>query len=92
MLHLTILDDFAGEVLPDVDVLGTFPSTDDIVTPLDARGAVLVSSARYESAAPERVHEGSLAWQHACSSKTFEITELRAWNKLAWLASGAALA
>ena len=40
--HLTILNDFVGEVLPDVDVLGTFPSADDVVTPLDARGVVLV--------------------------------------------------
>ncbi len=40
--HLTILDDFVGEVLPDVYVLGTFPSAKHIVTPLDARGVVLV--------------------------------------------------
>ena len=35
-----------GEVLPDVDVLGAFPSADDVVTPLDAsaRGIVLVPS------------------------------------------------
>ena len=31
-----------GEVLPDIYVLGTFPSADDVVTPLDARGVVLV--------------------------------------------------
>ncbi len=41
-LHLTILNDFVGEVFPDVDVLGTFPSANDVVTPLDARGVVLV--------------------------------------------------
>ena len=40
--HLTILNDFVGEVLPDVDVLGTFPSSNDVVTPFDARGVVLV--------------------------------------------------
>ena len=31
-----------GEVLPDVDVLGTFPPADEVVTPLDARGVVLI--------------------------------------------------
>ena len=46
--HLTILDDLVGEVLPDVDVLqvGTFSSADDVVTPLDARGVVLVYRGR----------------------------------------------
>ena len=34
------------EVLPDVDVLGTFPSADDVVTPLDTRGVVLVNRSR----------------------------------------------
>ena len=29
--HLTILDDLVGEVLPDVDVLGTFPAADDVL-------------------------------------------------------------
>ena len=41
-LHLAILDYFAGEVLSDVDVLGALASTDDVVTPLDARSVVLV--------------------------------------------------
>ena len=40
--HLTVLDDLVGEVLPDDYVLGTFPAADDVVTPLDARGVVLV--------------------------------------------------
>ena len=44
--HLTILNDFVGEVLPDIDVLGTFPSADDVVTPLHARGVVLVYRSR----------------------------------------------
>ena len=35
-----------GEVLPDVDVLGTFPSADAIVTPLNARGVVLIYRGR----------------------------------------------
>jgi hypothetical protein len=30
------------KVLPDVDVLGTFSSADDVVTPHYARGVVLV--------------------------------------------------
>jgi hypothetical protein len=34
--HLAHLDDFVGEVLPDVNVLGSLTSTDDVVTPLDA--------------------------------------------------------
>ncbi len=40
----------------------------------------------------EGVSEGSLTWHHACSSKTFGIIELRAWNNLAWFASDVALA
>ena len=39
--HLTILDDFVGEVLLSVDVFGAFPS------PLDARGAVFVYQGRF---------------------------------------------
>ncbi len=31
-----------GEVPPDVNVLGAFPPTDDVVSPLDARRAVLI--------------------------------------------------
>ena len=42
--HLTILDDLVGEVLPDVNVLGTFPAADDVVTPLDARRVVFVET------------------------------------------------
>ena len=45
-LHLAILDHFAGEVLSDVDVLGALASTDDAVTPLDARSVVLVHRSR----------------------------------------------
>ncbi len=41
--HLAILNNFVGEVLPDVDVLGSLPSTDDVVTPLDARRVVFVN-------------------------------------------------
>ncbi len=37
-----------GEVLPDVNVLGSFPTRDDVVAPFDARGlgVVLVDRAR----------------------------------------------
>ncbi len=34
--HLTILDDFLGKALPDVYVLSTFLSPEDVVTTLDA--------------------------------------------------------
>ena len=44
--HLTVLDDFVDEVLPEIDVLGTFPSADDAVTPRDARCVVLVYRGR----------------------------------------------
>ncbi len=40
--HLAILDELVGEVLPDVNVLGALPSTDDVDFPLDARLVVLV--------------------------------------------------
>ncbi len=30
--HLVILDDLVSEVLPDSDVLGSLPSTNDVVT------------------------------------------------------------
>ncbi len=33
--HLAILNDLVGEALPDVDVLGSLPSADDVVTPHD---------------------------------------------------------
>ncbi len=44
--HLAILDHFVRKVFPDVDVLGTLPSADDVVPPLDARGVVLVHRSR----------------------------------------------
>ena len=40
--HLLPLDHFMGEVLADVDVLGTLASADHVVSPLDARRVVLV--------------------------------------------------
>ena len=35
-----------GEVLPDVDVLGSFTSADNAVAPFDARSVVLVYRGR----------------------------------------------
>ncbi len=40
--HLAILNNFVGKVLLDVYVLGSLPSADDVVTPLDARSVVFV--------------------------------------------------
>ena len=39
--HLAILDDLVGGVLRDIHLLGTPPSADDAVAPLDAHGVVL---------------------------------------------------
>ena len=39
---ISILNDLVGEVLPDVDVLGSLPSADDVVTALDARCVVFL--------------------------------------------------
>ncbi len=59
-----------GEVLPDVDVLGTFPSADDVVTPLDACGVVLVYRSRPLLRGPETVQKipeiQDLAASHRC--------------------------
>ncbi len=48
--HRTILDDLVGELLPDVDLLGSFASADDVVASFDARGVVLVSRGELFSA------------------------------------------
>ena len=39
---LAILNNLVSEVLPDVDVLGSLPSADDVVSPLDALRVVFV--------------------------------------------------
>ena len=39
---VAVLDSLMREVLPDVDVFGALPSSDDVVRPLDAGGVVLV--------------------------------------------------
>ena len=40
--HFNILDDFVGEVLPDVNVLGSLTAADDVVDPFNTRRFVLV--------------------------------------------------
>ncbi len=40
--HLTILNSLVGEVPLDVDVLGSLPSANEVVTPLNARRVVFV--------------------------------------------------
>ncbi len=55
--HLAILNNFVGEVLPDVDVLGSLPSADDVVTPLDARRVVFVDRRGRRLGEPRTVEE-----------------------------------
>ncbi len=43
---MSILNYFVGEVLPDVNVLGLFPTPDDVAAPFDARGVVVVDRCR----------------------------------------------
>jgi hypothetical protein len=40
--HLAILNDLVGKVLPDVDLLGSLPFTNEVVTPLDAHHDVFI--------------------------------------------------
>ena len=40
--HLAILNDLESEVLPDVNVLGSLPSANDVVAQLNARHVVFV--------------------------------------------------
>jgi hypothetical protein len=42
----SILDHLISEVLPDVNVLCTLSTTNDVLSPLDARGVVLVHRSR----------------------------------------------
>ena len=59
-LHLAILDDFVGEVPPDVDVLGSLTAADDIVAPFNTRRVVLVDRDRLslpESESAQKVSE-----------------------------------
>ncbi len=45
-LDMTILDHIMSEVLPDVNVLHTLSTTNDVVSPLDAHSVVLVHQSR----------------------------------------------
>ena len=40
--QVSILDRFMGKVLPDVDVLGTFSASDNVVAPLNTSVIVLI--------------------------------------------------
>ena len=44
--HLAVLDHLVGEVLPDVDVLGSLTAADDVVAPFNTRRVVLVDRSR----------------------------------------------
>ena len=39
--HLAVLNDLVGEVLPNVDMLGSLTAADDVVAPFNARRVVL---------------------------------------------------
>ena len=58
--HLAILDDLVGEVLPDVDVLGSLTAADEIFAPFNTRRVVLVDRGRFplpESKSAQKVPE-----------------------------------
>ena len=58
--HLAVLDDLVGEVLPDVDVLGSLTAADDVVAPFNTRRVVLVDRGRLplpESESAQKVSE-----------------------------------
>ncbi len=44
---MTVLNHFVSEVLADVDVLGTFSSTNNMVSPFDACYVVFIDQKRY---------------------------------------------
>ena len=44
--HLAVLDHLVGEVLPNVDVLGSLTAADDVVAPLNTRRGVLVDGGK----------------------------------------------
>ena len=47
--HLTILNDLVGEVLPNIDMLGSLTAADDsdVVAPFNTRRVVLVDRGRF---------------------------------------------
>ena len=58
--HLAILDDLVGEVLPDVDVLGSLTAADDVVAPFNTRRVVPVDRGNFalpESKSTQNVPE-----------------------------------
>ena len=56
---MTVLDHLMSEVLPDINVLRTLSTTNDVVSPLDARSVVLIHRSR-----------GSLGEAHAVEEVT----------------------
>ena len=58
--HLAVLNDLVGEVLPNVDVLGSLTAADDVVAPFNTRRVVLVDRGRFplpESESAQKVSE-----------------------------------
>ncbi len=53
----TILNNLVGEVLPDVDVLGSLPSANDVFTPLDARSVVFIDQRGRRLGEPHTLEE-----------------------------------
>ena len=45
--HLAVLNDLVGEVLPNVDMLGSLTAADDVVAPLNTRRVALVDRGRF---------------------------------------------
>ena len=64
--HSTILNDFVGEVLPNVDVLGSFSYAYDVVAPFNARDVVLVD------------RDGLLLLESETVQKSLEVQNLTA--------------
>jgi hypothetical protein len=80
--QVTILERFMGEVLPDVDVLGTLSASDDIVAPLNASVVVLILVDRVSMDAEQ--HSASAVDRAivSCSLDRQEIGEQLWRNKL----------
>ena len=55
-----LLDHLVGEVLPNVDVLGSLTAADDVIAPFNTRSVVLVDRGRFplpESKSAQKVPE-----------------------------------
>ena len=58
-LEMSILNGLMCEMFPDVNVLGALASTDDVVTPFDARSVVLKHRGGGVSRKPQPFDEGA---------------------------------